>query len=145
MDPPGPRPRQTHDSRIGYADIEKCEKHPLPSSYAPLPTPGSHSDGKAGHGIPSDYYKAPSDGFLEPERTWKQALSDMLLLRRYPSWALPAILTFCLVLLTWPLTTPSRALDPPRKSTGYSDVVQWDNYTLWIHDQRVFLQCVPRV
>ncbi|PIL34810.1 hypothetical protein GSI_02597 [Ganoderma sinense ZZ0214-1] len=63
----------------------------------------------------------------------------MLLLRCYPSWVLPVLLAFCLVLLTWPLTTPSRALDPPRKSTGYSDVVQWDNYTLWIHGQRVFL------
>ncbi|RDX44130.1 hypothetical protein OH76DRAFT_1409386 [Lentinus brumalis] len=29
--------------------------------------------------------------------------------------------------------------DPPRKTNGYTDVVTWDNYTLWIYNQRVFL------
>ena len=138
MDPPGPHPRQTHDSRITYNDVEKCAKPPFPSSPGPLP---AHPGGKVGlEEAPLDYYKAARHALLQPERTWKEVLSDMFLWRRYPSWALPAILTFCLVLLTWPLTTPSRAVDPPRKSTGYSDVVQWDNYTLWIHNQRVFLQ-----
>ncbi|GJF00021.1 glycoside hydrolase family 35 protein [Phanerochaete sordida] len=40
-------------------------------------------------------------------------------------------------------TAPSDAqtvlVDPPRHSTGLSDTVQWDNYTLWIEGQRVFL------
>lgn len=31
--------------------------------------------------------------------------------------------------------------DPPRHSTGLSDAVQWDNYTLWVDGQRIFLQC----
>lgn len=31
------------------------------------------------------------------------------------------------------------ASDPPRKSNGLSEVVQWDNYTLFLHDQRMFL------
>ena len=32
------------------------------------------------------------------------------------------------------------ANEPPRNSTGLTDTVQWDNYTLWIEGQRVFLQ-----
>lgn len=32
-----------------------------------------------------------------------------------------------------------RAAEPPRHSTGLSDAVQWDNYTLWVAGQRVFL------
>ncbi|KAI0687065.1 glycoside hydrolase superfamily [Earliella scabrosa] len=63
----------------------------------------------------------------------------MLLWRRYPSWALPALLTFCIVLLSSPLTILTGAAEPPRKTNGYTDVVTWDNYTLWVHDQRVFL------
>ncbi|PIL34819.1 hypothetical protein GSI_02606 [Ganoderma sinense ZZ0214-1] len=31
------------------------------------------------------------------------------------------------------------AADPPRKSNGLTDVVQWDNYTLFLHDQRMFV------
>ena len=70
-------------------------------------------------------------------------LDDVLLWRRYSSWALPALLTFCLVLLYCPLTfLTGAAPDPPRKTNGYTDVVTWDNYTLWIHDQRVFLKYV---
>ncbi|KIP02769.1 glycoside hydrolase family 35 protein [Phlebiopsis gigantea 11061_1 CR5-6] len=45
-------------------------------------------------------------------------------------------------LLVWPTTARLRfapRADPPRKSTGLSDVVQWDNYTLFIDGQRVFL------
>ncbi len=143
MDPAGPRSRHTHDLSIGYADIEKCEKQHLPSSYALPPHPQPDDNLAARLGPPGDHwhYKAAPHVFLQPERTWKWLLSDMLFWPRYSSWALPTLLTFCLVLLTWPLTTPSRALvDPPRRTTGYSDVVQWDNYTLWIHNQRVFLQ-----
>ncbi|KAI0326223.1 hypothetical protein GY45DRAFT_1382198 [Cubamyces sp. BRFM 1775] len=33
----------------------------------------------------------------------------------------------------------SQATDPPRKSNGLTDVVQWDNYTLFLHNQRMFL------
>ncbi|PIL34771.1 hypothetical protein GSI_02558 [Ganoderma sinense ZZ0214-1] len=29
--------------------------------------------------------------------------------------------------------------DPPRESNGLTDVVQWDTYSLFVHDQRVFL------
>ena len=52
-----------------------------------------------------------------------------------------------LVLLSWPTIflchaslTLSKRDDPPRQSTGYTDVVQWDNYTLFLHNQRLFLQ-----
>jgi hypothetical protein len=34
----------------------------------------------------------------------------------------------------------SRRHEPPRNSTGLTDVVSWDNYTLWLRDQRVFIQ-----
>ncbi|TFK90371.1 glycoside hydrolase family 35 protein [Polyporus arcularius HHB13444] len=33
----------------------------------------------------------------------------------------------------------THAADPPRKSNNLTDVVQWDNYTLFLHDQRMFL------
>jgi hypothetical protein len=50
------------------------------------------------------------------------------------------------------LSFSSRSLDtsavnvngPPRHSTGLTDAVQWDNYTLWIEGQRIFLQYVCR-
>ncbi|OBZ71548.1 putative beta-galactosidase A [Grifola frondosa] len=71
-----------------------------------------------------------------------------MLWHRYPSWTLPAILSLFLVLLTWPITLPitasshdirAVAADPPRKSNNLTSVVQWDNYTLFLHDQRMFL------
>ncbi|TBU22169.1 glycoside hydrolase superfamily [Dichomitus squalens] len=31
------------------------------------------------------------------------------------------------------------AANPPRQSNGFTDVVQWDNYTLFLHDQRLFI------
>ncbi|KAI0352572.1 hypothetical protein OH77DRAFT_1428259 [Trametes cingulata] len=75
-----------------------------------------------------------------------------MLWRRYPSWALPALVSLCLVLLTWPATINTNAsstdgaavhlaarADPPRKDDGFTDVVQWDNYTIFLHGQRLFL------
>lgn len=69
------------------------------------------------------------------------------------AWALPALLSLTIVLFSGPITArvatsleASESLlsnaEPPRKSTGLSDVVQWDNYTLFLHDQRVFIQYV---
>lgn len=48
--------------------------------------------------------------------------------------ALHAVLAFALVFLT-----SANAADPPRKSNGLTEVVQWDNYTLFLYDQRMFL------
>ncbi|KAI0693625.1 glycoside hydrolase superfamily [Cerioporus squamosus] len=31
------------------------------------------------------------------------------------------------------------AADPPRKSNGFTDVVTWDNYTVFLHNHRMFL------
>ncbi|KAI0352573.1 hypothetical protein OH77DRAFT_1523159 [Trametes cingulata] len=67
-------------------------------------------------------------------------------------WAI-ALFALCLVLFTGPATIGTRAsdtvetlsarlgarADPPRKDDGYTDVVQWDNYTLFLHGQRFFL------
>ena len=67
------------------------------------------------------------------------------------SWTFPAILSLCLVLLSWPIslrsvatspadtTAPRSLMEPPRQSTNLTDVVQWDNYTLFVNDQRIFL------
>ncbi|KAH9891918.1 glycoside hydrolase superfamily [Cubamyces lactineus] len=57
----------------------------------------------------------------------------MQVLRR-ALWAMPAFLAIALTCLA-----TTRAAVPPRKSNGLTDVVQWDNYTLFLHDQRMFL------
>ena len=68
-----------------------------------------------------------------------------MFVRKYRSWALSALISLSLVLLTWPGKLQTRAQvssdsEPPRQSTNLTDVVQWDNYTLWLQGQRVFLQ-----
>jgi hypothetical protein len=73
--------------------------------------------------------------------------------RTYRNWALSALVSLALVLVTWPatlgtqasdLTAPNlvAASDPPRKSTNLTTAVQWDNYSLFLNDQRIFLQWV---
>ncbi|KAI0092324.1 glycoside hydrolase superfamily [Irpex rosettiformis] len=76
--------------------------------------------------------------------------------RRYRNWALSALVSLALVLVTWPATLGTRASDllqgdvpnlavqvassdPPRHSTNFSTAVQWDNYSLFLNDQRIFL------
>ncbi|KAI0738819.1 glycoside hydrolase superfamily [Daedaleopsis nitida] len=68
---------------------------------------------------------------------------------RRSSWASRALFTLGLCLLTElstssaneenTLATRAAAADPPRESNGLTDVVQWDNFTLFLHDQRIFL------
>lgn len=69
-----------------------------------------------------------------------------MFVRKYRSWALSAVVSLSLVLLTWPAKLQTRAQssnpEPPRHSTNLTDVVQWDNYTLWLQGQRIFLQYV---
>lgn len=74
--------------------------------------------------------------------------SFSMLWRKGRTWAFPALISFLLVLLTWPATNTSAAssvasradlTDPPRKSTGLTDAVQWDNFTLFVNQQRIFL------
>ncbi|OCH94229.1 hypothetical protein OBBRIDRAFT_789567 [Obba rivulosa] len=78
-----------------------------------------------------------------------------MLWHRHSAWALPACITLFLVLFTWPFTahtdargvrrssdvstTRVAATDPPRKSDNFTEVVQWDNYTVFLNDQRMFL------
>ncbi|KAH8078388.1 glycoside hydrolase superfamily [Cristinia sonorae] len=62
-------------------------------------------------------------------------------------WAFPALISLVIVLFTWPITARVAlerdlniaATEPPRHSTGLSNAVQWDNYTLFVNDQRVFI------
>ena len=68
-----------------------------------------------------------------------RSLVDILLRRPLISWTTAALLSLCLVLWTWQPMMKTAAGEPTRKTNGYTDVVAWDNYTLWIHDQRVFL------
>ena len=59
----------------------------------------------------------------------------MLLRQLLPwSWALSSLFFVLFV-------APDSALtnEPPRKSNGLTDVVQWDTYTLFLHDLRMFL------
>ncbi|KAH9831459.1 glycoside hydrolase superfamily [Rhodofomes roseus] len=77
-----------------------------------------------------------------------------MLSQRFSSWALPALLSLVLVVLTGPLTKSASAVklrnadaiqdlaaraDPPRQSDNYTEAVQWDNYTIFLNDQRMFL------
>ena len=61
--------------------------------------------------------------------------------------ALLALVLAALLFLVTPHVAHTTALDaqtplvePPRHSTGLTDAVQWDNYTLFINDQRVLIQ-----
>ncbi|KAI0629927.1 glycoside hydrolase superfamily [Trametes polyzona] len=53
-------------------------------------------------------------------------------------WSILCVLYAALVLLVVDIPS-TRATDPPRSSNGLSNVVQWDNYTLFLHDQRMFI------
>ena len=67
-----------------------------------------------------------------------------MLWHSFASWVHCALLasTAALPALSVSLGTRSAAAEPPRESNGLTDVVQWDNYTLFLHDQRMFLQYV---
>lgn len=75
--------------------------------------------------------------------------------RKSRNWVLSALVSLALVLVTWPATFGIRATslkeskpnlavaastEPPRQSTNFSTAVQWDNYSLFLNDQRIFLQ-----
>lgn len=74
-----------------------------------------------------------------------------MLWKRFSPWALPALLSLVVIVFTAPLTKTTGAVkprgandlvvdaEPPRKSDNYTDVVQWDNYTIFLNDQRMFL------
>ena len=62
------------------------------------------------------------------------------------SWASYALLILSSVLsaishsISVDSATNTLLAEPPRKSNGLTEVVQWDNYSLFVHDQRIFLQ-----
>ena len=66
-----------------------------------------------------------------------------MLLRRLVRWACSALGPLSFILLTTAdaaqCQSVTLAAEPPRKSNGLTDVVQWDNYTLFLHDQRMFV------
>lgn len=87
--------------------------------------------------------------FSDVRESNNSQLSFEMLWRRNRAWALPAFLSFFLVLLTWPaakisvasgITNRAVQAEPPRHSTNLTNSVQWDNYTLFVNQQRIFLQ-----
>ncbi|KAM5536271.1 hypothetical protein V8D89_010048 [Ganoderma adspersum] len=66
-----------------------------------------------------------------------------MLWHRPSSWASHALLVLSFILSTIPISlsigSATLLADPPRKSNGLTDVVQWDNYSLFVNDQRIFL------
>ena len=95
---------------------------------------------------PSAGYKPCAD--VRPDTTVAQRAITAMVWHRSSSWAPHALLCLAFVLSAVPVslsigsasTTP--LTDPPRKSNGFTDVVQWDNYSLLVNDQRIFLQYV---
>ncbi|PIL34820.1 hypothetical protein GSI_02607 [Ganoderma sinense ZZ0214-1] len=68
---------------------------------------------------------------------------EVMLWHRPSSWASHALLALSFVLSAIPVSlsigSATLLADPPRKSNGLTDVVQWDNYSLFVNDQRIFL------
>ncbi|KAL4244519.1 glycosyl hydrolase 35 family protein [Abortiporus biennis] len=114
------------------------------------------------HGLPKRWETKTRDiKSLEIREANGQESRWKMLWFRHRTWALPTLFSIVLACLTWPLTVLSsqantrvgnsgfqlrqdaRPLtilaDPPRNSTGLTDAVQWDNYTLFVNDQRIFL------
>lgn len=117
-----------------------------PSGKGAKLAPASYATGEA-------RWEQHKDG-LPTECGERRPASLRMLWTRFSPWALPALLSLVLVVFTAPLTRTTGAVkprganafqdlvadaDPPRKSDNYTDAVQWDNYTLFLNDQRVFL------
>jgi len=107
----------------------------------------------SGHGV-SVTRKHDEDGYkgsLNDIRPCKHSEFSLSKMSKYKlTWTFSALLSLSLVVLSWPLSSlgassssspPSQNLlaEPPRRSTNLTDVVQWDNYTLFVNDQRIFL------
>ncbi|KAH9919183.1 glycoside hydrolase superfamily [Epithele typhae] len=63
---------------------------------------------------------------------------------RFSSWVCNALLASTVAIPVYAAhvserASPIAAAEPPRKSNGLTDVVQWDNYTVFLNDQRMFL------
>lgn len=118
----------------------------------------TRSAGKGAKLAPASYAAGETEweqhkGGLPTECEERRPASLRMLWTRFSPWALPALLSLVLVVFTAPLTRATGAVKPrganafqdlvvdadPPKSDNYTDAVQWDNYTLILNDQRVFL------
>lgn len=113
--------------------------------------PSSKGNALSSSSAPSPYKCARAELPGVPH-TARRRITPSMLWRRSSSWAFPTLVSLCLVLLTWPATLRTTAsvtadavnlaarADPTRKDNGLTDVVQWDNYTIFLHGQRTFIQ-----
>lgn len=78
------------------------------------------------------------------ERDGAQTHTSVMLLSKLCSWILSSTISLGVVVLGFStdLKTRAQSNDPPRHSTNLTNSVQWDNYTLWVDGQRIFLQYV---
>lgn len=131
MAPAGPPPCATHDQP---PMMPSSKRNALSSSSSPSP------------------YKSASADLPGGPHTARRRITASMLWRRSSSWAFPALVSLCLVLLTRPATSRTTAsvtadavdlaarTESSLKDNGLTDVVQWDNYTIFLHGQRTFIQ-----
>lgn len=92
-------------------------------------------------------YKSGAEVYVPLVSVVRRA-AEVMLWPRSSSWACRALLVLGFLLSAVPVSlsigaaTKTLLADPPRKSNGLTDVVQWDNYSLFVNDQRIFLQYV---
>lgn len=124
-----------------HPQFEKPFSDDVQRSSAKDPVPCDEDDHAvtSGCGHHKDFDGYLPGCFRRPRSTFSTHLK--MLWTRHRLWALPALFSLVIVLLTWPVESSSLAsrADPPRQSTGLTDAVQWDNYTLFINDQRILL------
>lgn len=124
---------------------DACSRALPPAIMQPLPkwTQGEKPNG------PYDHYDIAA---RPPYNSSTSLLSPS---RKVAMGLLSALCSLAFLLLAWPTESLESAVggvqtngflaEPTRHSTGLTDAVQWDNYSLWIDGQRMFLQCVSLV
>ena len=130
------------------------DRHERSGIQEQMASPNSPSDGyKNGLYKYSKGYSYSQTPNSQDEGITPSQRSSWMTSRKFRNWALSALVSLALVLSAWPSALRTQASDipnlataassdPPRQSTNFSTVVQWDNYSLFLNDQRIFLQYV---
>ena len=133
------------------------DRHERSGIQEQMASPNSPSDGYE-NGL---YKSSKGYSYSQPPNSQDESItpsqrSSWMTSRKFRNWALSALVSLALVLSAWPSALRTQASDirsndipnlafaassdPPRQSTNFSTVVQWDNYSLFLNDQRIFLQ-----